>query len=164
MLRSVFASAHVSSHASPFVERFKYNVISSSLLSSSLSAPHHGRQSPFIPGRLSPTHRSAESTDVPIAKHSASSAFSQAHPTSASHPEHDWVPTLAFGAFVAILTAGYYVLAIFWFAGAYYYYTYISHVDSQSKPSMLSVSMLFFPAYPILIDHLACSLWIPLMT
>ena len=47
----------MSSQTSSFIERFKYDVISSSLLSSSISAPHPIGQrstSPAIPGRLSP--------------------------------------------------------------------------------------------------------------
>ncbi|KAJ3529995.1 hypothetical protein NMY22_g8763 [Coprinellus aureogranulatus] len=59
-VESFLSSAKPSSASNPFVERFKYNVISSSLLSTSLSNPQSARSS--IPGRL--PHSRSTSLDL----------------------------------------------------------------------------------------------------
>ena len=135
MLHAVI-STNGSGHASPFVEQFKYSVISSSLLSAAAHPSHHGSQTPHIPGRLTPARR-AESPDSSMAR----SPSARRQPLTSPEPvDPSWILSIGVAGFAAILSAGYYLLAIISLAGALSYYMYVSHVDTRSKPAILSVS------------------------
>ncbi|KIM39660.1 hypothetical protein M413DRAFT_447124 [Hebeloma cylindrosporum] len=98
LLQSAVSSAHTSSASSPFIERFKYTVISSSLLAPSLPTPHPCRppRSSSIPGKL--PHSRGSSLD-----------FSRSiTPPPTSHPEPSYAPiSFAAGSAAIFFSMGY---------------------------------------------------------
>ena len=138
-------STNSSGHASPFVEQFKYSVISSSLLSAAAHSSHHGSQTPHIPGRLTPARR-AESPDSSMAR---SPSARRQRSISPEPIDPGWILSIGVAGFAATLSAGHYLLAIILLAGALSYYMYVSHVDTRSKPAILSVSGV--------LSYMACS-------
>lgn len=113
--------------SSPFAEHFKYDVISSSLLSTSLPVPHHGRQlpSPTLPGKLKLDCDNSRSSSRELGSPHASTT---SHPVS-SPPYHHWLP---YFIFPAIFGAGYYLLA-FLLLGGMLALVYISHIPDSAK-------------------------------
>ncbi|KAJ8517492.1 hypothetical protein ONZ45_g5358 [Pleurotus djamor] len=133
ILSNLFGTSRFSQQPNPFVERFKYDVISSSLLSSSLSAAHGSRRplSPAIPGHL--RHRSrtpsresntAPRKDVPWPSNNSNSPIMEALSRQSSSVLA--VAALAFGS-------GYYVIALIVVAAM----TWIQmNIDGTVKPDM----------------------------
>ncbi|KAH9945737.1 hypothetical protein B0H21DRAFT_743784 [Amylocystis lapponica] len=116
---------------STFAERFKYDVISSSLLSASISAapPSATRRAftPELPGKLDETGQQPESTDEP--------AVAEGHNSSVLE-DFEWPVTLASIA-AAALSAEYYFVAIFLFGGA----TYTRHVSKTKHERADAISL-----------------------
>jgi len=128
----------MSSQTSSFIERFKYDVISSSLLSSSISAPHPIGQrstSPAIPGRLSPIPDSENYTvDQPPGRSSSGL------PLQESSPQDSWQTALVFCVVIAIFSARYYTVFALLLGGTFLYMMHYDNLDTPSKPTMTSVS------------------------
>ncbi|TFK73742.1 hypothetical protein BDN72DRAFT_834350 [Pluteus cervinus] len=96
--------AHRSSIPRSFVERFKYDVISSSLLAPSLAAPQSRRSSSTVdlPGKLKFEHHRTPSNDSRT-------------PSPTSHVDREarfWIPSLALLTIVSFIGSGQYIYAI----------------------------------------------------
>ncbi|KAF8972738.1 hypothetical protein BDZ97DRAFT_2070616 [Flammula alnicola] len=65
VLQSAVSSVQSQSPSNSFIERFKYSVISSSLLAPSLSTPHPGRTHRSLPGKLQHSRASSMDLDRP---------------------------------------------------------------------------------------------------
>lgn len=114
------------SSSRPFVERFKYDIISSSLLSTSLSNSRPARHiSKSIPGGT--LHSRTSSVD-----HSAT--LSSSHPTT-SPPEY-WLPSVALAMVVIFSSAGHYFLALL-SAGVMFLTVYVQKFDAGNDVSPL---------------------------
>jgi hypothetical protein len=114
ILRSYLSYTRRSSRTDAFVEHFKYNVISSTLLATSISS------TPAMPSRLASensTERRSEPEDVP--------------PVSSAY---------GFAISVAVFGAGYYILSVLLLAGTLLYIMYHHKLDTASRPAMTSVS------------------------
>ena len=136
-------SSSCSSRENGFEERFKYDIISSSLLSSSLAAPtttHRPPLTPEIPGKLddgggltgdphSPSDSPPDSipSDSPMLSNS-----------NVSGPEF---PIALLSIAAVFLSAGYSFLAIVSFAAAIYV-KYVVQADHSTADSMSQVSDL----------------------
>ncbi|KAJ7089800.1 hypothetical protein B0H15DRAFT_839278 [Mycena belliarum] len=110
VLQSIFAPPPQSS---PFAEHFKYDVITSSLLSSHLPVPngHRRSASPSLPGKLT--------LDIP--------------PTPSQEPLDYRFLSLLFGMAAVLLATGYYFFMIISLGGAIVYW--YNHSD-HTKPDM----------------------------
>lgn len=101
----------------PFVEQFKYNVISSSLLSSELCTPARLSGPPYAPAFSSqPRHQPSLSSPL---------------------PELEWTTPLAVTA--VLLATGHYILAMCALLGTGAYMQIAHSVDAQPKADMNSV-------------------------
>ncbi|KAF9465535.1 hypothetical protein BDZ94DRAFT_1188976 [Collybia nuda] len=101
-LLAIISALDLSSHPNLFVERFKYDVISSSLLAVSLPSTLGRSPRPSLPGQLS--HSRASSVEAQLNT-----------PTSLTPTTSDssyLIPSLAFGFSVVFFNAGYTTLAI----------------------------------------------------
>ncbi|OJA16354.1 hypothetical protein AZE42_07815 [Rhizopogon vesiculosus] len=138
-LKSLFTSDRVSKRTQAFAERFKYAIISSSLLSPSFAstpAPHPHRRSfsPSFPGRLASNHSRSNSL-------TESSATDQISLTIPTEPEtHVWPLTLSVTLAAAALSARFYSLFILLLASTLYY-MHIHRWDIHSKPDIITPSL-----------------------
>jgi hypothetical protein len=88
-----------------FAERFKYDVISSSLLATSLPTPHSLRKPRrTVPGNLSVEQSRASSVEPNDGPHYSPLSF----PTDS----HYWISSIAFVLFMLLFKARYYLLAL----------------------------------------------------
>ena len=125
-----------SSHASnqnPFAERFKYDVISSSLLSSSLAAsvsapitPPRRLVTPELPGRL----HEADGDDPPTSGTGSGRHSPEDASESTSLPPQ--LPVVLLSIAVAVLSIGHYLLA-FPLVAAAIYVRYVVHAAEKSN-------------------------------
>ncbi|KAF5338050.1 hypothetical protein D9758_014257 [Tetrapyrgos nigripes] len=120
-------------YPSAFVERFKYSVISSSLLSTSLTAPHTNWRghSPHPPGKLPSDHSRQSSVD----RSSESSFHAQQPVHSLSSDTPYYLFFLALSIVTVFFGAGYYILSIALFAASAFL-LYIYNQDFASKHDM----------------------------
>ncbi|KAG0691856.1 hypothetical protein DFH29DRAFT_644949 [Suillus ampliporus] len=138
-LSSLFTSERISKRTRAFAERFKYGVISSSLLSPGFAItpvphPHRRSFSPSIPGRLPSNH--SRSTSV-----AESTATDQISLTIPAEPEiHVWPITLSITLAVAALSARFYSLFVLLLVGTLYY-MHIHRLDIHSKPDIITPSL-----------------------
>lgn len=134
-LRSLLLTTH-HTHPSPFAERFKYDVISSSLLSATFSTPLLGSQrlstSTMIPGALHNDSRPASAQDVRQTRTDHSRQFSPADSTT-----NYWAASLAFVIAVALFTAGYYILTAITLAGTFHFVQFHRN-DFAPKPDVMT--------------------------
>jgi hypothetical protein len=131
------------SQTSPFVERFKYDVISSSLLSTSVvSSPHaSGRHSrnPTVPGRLTPDEiADRRPAHRPPDRPSSRPRFDPSW-SAATSIEDSWPTTVAFAVIIALFSCEYFLSAAL-LLGITLYMMYHDDSDISSRPSITSVS------------------------
>jgi hypothetical protein len=139
MLYSVLSVAR---KPSPFVERFKYDVISSSLLSSELATPllHLRHQTSYnVPGRLSSGHSRGPSTEGSVFLEKTSFVDQRLIHTPFAAELRYWFTTLAFVAIAAVWSIGYYIPAFLAFGGTLYCLQY-GNLEIAPKLAMTSVS------------------------
>jgi len=133
---STFSSDRASKRTQAFAERFKYGVISSTLLSPafpSTPVPHLHRRSfsPSIPGKLGGHSRSTSLAESSIATETLSL-------TIPAEPETPlWPATLSFSFSIAALSAGFYPLSFLSLAGTLYY-MHVHRLDLQTKPDVMT--------------------------
>ncbi|KAF9530328.1 hypothetical protein CPB83DRAFT_763235 [Crepidotus variabilis] len=134
LLHSVVSSAQPTSSLDPFIERFKYNVISSSLLAPSLPAPHPKRSSKplSIPGRLNHSRESSVAENVPPP------------PPSTSTPDQSsGLATLAGGSAAVFLSLGYPLFTLLSLSATLYLlYNSIYTTDTPKHDMTASVNAL----------------------
>lgn len=146
-LSSLFSSDHMSRRTHAFAERFKYGVISSSLLSPAFATtpiPHPYRRSlsPSIPGKLASNHSRTPSA----AESTLTDNVSLSIPTEPETPF--WPITLSFTIAVAALSARFYFLTLLLLVGTLYY-MHVHRLDIHSKPDvMIPVSASPFKRVP----------------
>lgn len=138
-ISSLFTSDRVSKRTLAFAERFKYGVISSSLLSPGFAStpvphPHRRSFSPHIPGRLSSNHSRSTSGADSI----ATSQISLTIPPE-SEP-HVWPVTLSITLSVAALSARFYALFVLLLVSTLYY-MHVHHSELHSKPDIITPSL-----------------------
>jgi len=134
LLQSAVSSVHTSNTSDPFIERFKYTVISSSLLAPSLPTPHPGRPPrSSIPGRLS--HSRGSSTDL---DHSITP------PPLTSHPDPSYAP-ISFAAASAAMffSIGHSFLFLLSALATLLLYFNLNSMTEMSKHDMTSVGIHF---------------------
>lgn len=135
-LSSLFTSDRVSKRTQAFAERFKYGIISSSLLSPgfvSTPGPHSHRRSvsPPFPGRLVSNHSRSNSL-------AESSATDQPSLTIPTEPEtHVWPLTLSVTLAAAALSARFYSLFVLLLVSTLYY-MHVHRWDIHSKPDIIT--------------------------
>lgn len=138
-LSSLFTSDRVSKRAQAFAERFKYGVITSSLLSPGFATtpvphPHRRSFSPSIPGKLASNHSRSTSGAESI-------ATDQISLTIPAEPEpHVWPVTLSITLAVAALSARFYAL-FFMLLVSTLYYMHVHRLDIHSKPDIITPSL-----------------------
>jgi hypothetical protein len=141
MLRSVIAQARSSYKPNPFGERFKYDVISSSLLSTSIStlqSPPH-RNSPLpIPGRLK-GHTPMSSTDGNSDAENEHSSSIRTHPPPTTDLTY-WLETAAFAVAAITIGLGHYFISFLILAGTFYHMHVASMEAAFKSDVMTSVS------------------------
>lgn len=138
-ISSLFTSDRVSKRTLAFAERFKYGVISSSLLSPGFAStpvphPHRRSFSPHIPGRLSSNHSRSTSGADSI----ATSQISLTIPPE-SEP-HVWPVTLSITLSVAALSARFYALFVLLLVSTLYY-MHVHRSELHSKPDIITPSL-----------------------
>lgn len=127
-----------------FAERFKYDVISSSLLSTSISSQASATRrsfSPDLPGKLdsNSTERSASPSEV---NHLSDQQPDQTSPSSDLLGDYFWPFTLTSSA-VVFLSSGWYLFAMLLFASASY--SWHCHKQNNEKADALTtVSFMEF--------------------
>lgn len=135
-LSSLFTSGRVSKRTQAFAERFKYGIISSSLLSPGFAStpdPHQHRRSfsPTLPGKLASNH----SRSTSVAESSATDQISLIIPTE---PEtHVWPLTLSITLAAAALSARFYALFVLLLISTLYY-MHVHRWDIHSKPDIIT--------------------------
>ncbi|EGN96896.1 hypothetical protein SERLA73DRAFT_161860 [Serpula lacrymans var. lacrymans S7.3] len=144
MIGTLF-SCRVAKGTSQFAERFKYDVISSTLLSPSLSTsphPHRRSLSPSIPGKLGSSHsRNTSSTDSSMAFRLPDQELDQSSASLTADNETPlWPLTLTVTFAVAALSAKFYFLAILSLATTSYY-VYVHNLDVVAKPDIMKPSI-----------------------
>lgn len=138
-LSSLFTSDRVSKRTQAFAERFKYGVITSSLLSPGFATnpvphPHRRSFSPQIPGRLPSNHSRSTSG-------AESTATDQISLTIPAEPEpHVWPVTLSITLAVAALSARFYALFVLLLISTLYY-MHVHRLDLHSKPDIITPSL-----------------------
>ncbi|KIJ65476.1 hypothetical protein HYDPIDRAFT_110558 [Hydnomerulius pinastri MD-312] len=138
-LSSLFSSDHMSRRALAFAERFKYGVISSSLLSPAFAAtpiphPHRRSLSPSLPGKLASGHSRTPSG----AESTLTDNISLSIPAESDTPI--WPITFSFTVAVAALSARFYFLTLLLLAGTLYY-MHVHKLDIHSKPDVMTPSL-----------------------
>ncbi|THU94925.1 hypothetical protein K435DRAFT_724126 [Dendrothele bispora CBS 962.96] len=121
-------------YSSAFVERFKYSVISSSLLSSSLAPPHtHNLRaySPQPPGKLPSSHSRDSSVDQ--SSQSDSHSLQPVHSLSSETPYYLFF--LALSIVTVFFGAGHYFFSVTLFVASAFL-LYIYNLDVSSKQDM----------------------------
>lgn len=135
-LSSLFTSDRISKRTQAFAERFKYGVITSSLLSPGFATtpvphPHRRSFSPHIPGRLASNHSRSTSG-------AESTATDQISLTIPAEPEpHVWPVTLFITLAVAALSARFYALFVLLLVSTLYY-MHVHRLDLHSKPDIIT--------------------------
>ncbi|KAG2093116.1 uncharacterized protein F5147DRAFT_721459 [Suillus discolor] len=138
-LSSLFTSDRISKRTQAFAERFKYGVITSSLLSPGFATtpvphPHRRSFSPHIPGRLASNHSRSTSG-------AESTATDQISLTIPAEPEpHVWPVTLFITLAVAALSARFYALFVLLLVSTLYY-MHVHRLDLHSKPDIITPSL-----------------------
>lgn len=133
---STFSPDHTSKRTQAFSERFKYGVISSTLLSpafASTPVPHLHRRSfsPSIPGKLGGHSRTTSLAESSIATDTLSL-------TIPAEPETPlWPVTLSFSFSIAALSARFYSLSLLSLAGTLYY-MHVHRFDLHTKPDVMT--------------------------
>jgi len=141
-LGSFFSSHRMSLRTQAFAERFKYGVISASLLSPAFPATpmaesHRLGLSLSLPGKFSDSHSRTPSA----AESTTTDTLSLSMPPEPEPPV--WPLTLSFTVAVAALSARFYFFALLLLA-ATLYYMHVHRVDIHSKPDVMTpVSHLF---------------------
>ena len=140
---SSFFSHRGSVRTQAFAERFKYAVISSSLLSPAFAATpmmdsHRQGMSPPLPGRLPNGHSRTPSA----AESMLTDTFSLSMPTEPETPM--WPFTLSLTVLVAALSARFYFFALLLLASILYY-IHVHRLDSHSKPDVITPVSRAFP-------------------
>ena len=133
ILNDLLQSSSRSSHENNFAERFKYDVISSSLLSSSLAAPTSAVRrtfAPDIPGKLDDGGGDEEPSSA-----SSDSRF----PQSSSNPLGSQLPVALASLAVVILSTGYLFIAMIPLSAAIYV-RYVMQADADKANSTTQVS------------------------
>lgn len=135
-LGSFFSSHRVSLRTQAFAERFKYGVISASLLSPAFPATpmaesHRRGLSLSLPGKLSDGHSRTPSA----AESTTTDTLSLSMPPEPETPV--WPVTLSFTVAVAALSARFYFFALLLLA-ATLYYMHIHRVDIHAKPDVMT--------------------------
>lgn len=139
---SALSSDRASKLVQAFAERFKYGVISSTLLSTaSPSSPtqhnHRRSLSPPVPGKLTSNHsRTTSLADSTCT--TATDTLSLSIP--AEHESPLWPFTLSFTVSIAALSARFYSLSLLLFSGTLYY-MHIHRLDLQSRPDVMTPSL-----------------------
>ncbi|KAF8659885.1 hypothetical protein AX16_001769 [Volvariella volvacea WC 439] len=110
-LQAAISTVQPSRVPKSFIERFKYDVISSSLLAPNLAVPQSRRSSwsASIPGKLKGHRRGSIS--------SSESSQSPPSPPVASHGQY-WIPSLALMIVVALFGSGHHLMAALSIAGS----------------------------------------------
>lgn len=144
-LSSLFPSDRMSLRTRAFAERFKYGVISSSLLSPALPATpmvesHRRGVSQSLPGRLSNGHSRTPSA----AESTITDNLSLSMPPEPETPI--WPLTLAFTVAIAALSARFYFFALLLLA-ATLYYMHLHRRDIQSKSDVMTPVSHAFLSY-----------------
>jgi len=156
-LSSLFTSDRVSKRTQAFAERFKYGVITSSLLSPGFATtpvphPHRRSFSPHIPGRLASNHSRSTSGGE-------STATGQISLTIPAEPEsHVWPVTLSITLAVAALSARFYALFVLLLVSTLYY-MHVHRLDLHSKPDIITPVSLAITIYRQCTYRSFCSLW-----
>lgn len=135
-LSSFFASDRMALRTQAFAERFKYGVISSSLLSPAFPGtpmPESYRRglSPSLPGKLSSCHSRTPSA----AESTISDNLSLSMPPEPETPV--WPITLSFTVVVAALSARFFFFSLLLLA-ATLYYIHVYRLDIHSKPDVMT--------------------------
>lgn len=131
LLQLVRSQSHTDRHTNAFAERFKYNVISSSLLSSEVATTqftHHRSSSPHIPGRLASSHHT--STIDPEPSHSS--------PIFDSFTDSHWPATLSCMAALAFVTGNFVLFALL--SSTTLVFFHISRIDKSVRPEVVVAS------------------------
>ena len=133
-------SSSCTSRENSFEERFKYDIISSSLLSSSLAAPTSATRrsfTPEIPGKLDDGGGGSADDEHFPAVGQADGRF----PDSTSNPNLSGqeVPIALLSIAVVFLSAGFYFMAII-FLAAGIYSKHVMQVDQNTQNSTSQVS------------------------
>ena len=135
LLQSAVSSVHTSNTSDPFIERFKYTVISSSLLAPSLPTPHPSRPPrSSIPGKLSHS-RGSSSTDI-------DGSITPPHPTSHADPSYAPISFAAASAAMFFSTGHSFLFLLSALATLLLYFNLNSTTD-MSKHDMTSVGIFF---------------------
>jgi hypothetical protein len=135
LIQSAISSIHAGGASSPFIERFKYTVISSSLLAPSLPTPHPCRSprcSPNIPGKLFHSGGSALDVEQSITL------------PPIPHSEPSYAPiSFAAGLAAVSFSVGYpFLFLVSVMATLLLYFNFNSRTET-SKHDMTSVGILF---------------------
>lgn len=134
-LSSFYSSNRLSLRTQAFAERFKYGVISSSLLSPAFTSTpmaesHRRCLSPSLPGKLPKSHSRTPSA----AESTMTDNLSFSMPPEPETPA--WPLTLSFTIVVAALSARFYLFAFLLLAGTLYY-MHVHRPDIHSKPDVM---------------------------
>ncbi|KAL4062504.1 hypothetical protein J3A83DRAFT_4309767 [Scleroderma citrinum] len=139
---SIFSSDHTRKRTQAFAERFKYGVISSTLLTPAFPStpiPHRHRRSlsPAIPGHLGGSHSRTTSLAESCTS-TTTEAFSLTPPAEPETPL--WPATLSFSFTIAALSARFYSLSFLSLAGTLYY-IHVHRLDLKTKPDVMTPSL-----------------------
>ncbi|KAH7910063.1 hypothetical protein BJ138DRAFT_1173373 [Hygrophoropsis aurantiaca] len=140
----LFASDRMAKRTLAFAERFKYGVISSTLLSPgfpSTPLPHPGRRSfsPSIPGKLASGHsRNTSVADSTVTDNTLT--LDLTIPPASESDTPVWPLTLSCTLAVAALSARFYFVCIMLVAGTIYY-VYVHKIDIHTKPDLMTPSL-----------------------
>lgn len=142
-LSSFFSSDRVSLRTQAFAERFKYGVISSSLLSPAFATTplvesHRRGLSTSLPGKLHSGHSRTPSA----AESMVTDTLSLSIPPDPEAPI--WPLTLSFTIVTAAFSAQFYFFAFLLLAGTLYY-IHVHRVDIHSKPDVMTPVSHFLP-------------------
>ncbi|KAJ8472583.1 hypothetical protein ONZ51_g8426 [Trametes cubensis] len=137
LLHDLLQSSSNSSQEANFAERFKYDVISSSLLANSLAAPPTSAVrrtfSPDIPGKLDDRGRSRKDDDPPSVETKTDSPYPpNPDPNSNAESLGPQVPYALVSVAVLALSGGYHFFALVLFSAAAYV-KYVVHSDSEKS-------------------------------
>ncbi|EIW75137.1 hypothetical protein CONPUDRAFT_140129 [Coniophora puteana RWD-64-598 SS2] len=144
LVSSFFSPERSSKRAQAFAERFKYGVISSSLLVSSTfsstPAPSRRSFSPSFPGKLQHgTHsRNTSTADSTLADTSPVDKFSTSVAAEADTPL--WPVTSLASVAIAAFSAGFYAFAVMFICGTLYY-VYAHKLDLHTRPDVVTPSL-----------------------
>jgi len=143
LLYFAIPSTHASSASSPFTERFKYTVISSSLLAPSLPTPHPARSprvSHIIPGKLFQNEESSSTVDQSVSP-------------PIPHSDPSYVP-LSFAAGLAAVSfgVGYPFLFLVSVMATLFLYFSLNSTTEVSKHDMTCVGLFFSLSISVILN------------